>query len=122
MARLRRILGDLLLVLLLALSLWLALRGSLAQLDGERAWPAMSAPAERQRDARGYLTITAENRLDERMVVSPGHEARGILVIPGGQSGHPLSPFFRGDHAAWLAGEPPPFLPGETTHRLVLRP
>lgn len=58
----------------------------------------------------------------ERMVVSPGHEERGILVIPGGQSGHPLSPFFRGDHAAWLAGEPLPFLPGETTHRLVLRP
>lgn len=58
----------------------------------------------------------------ERMVVSPGHEERGILVIPGGQSGHPMSPFYRGDHAAWLAGEPLPFLPGETAHRLVLRP
>lgn len=58
----------------------------------------------------------------ERMVVSPGHEESGILVIPGGQSGHPMSPFYRGDHAAWLAGEPLPFLPGETTHRLVLRP
>ncbi|MBW8848196.1 MAG: penicillin acylase family protein, partial [Burkholderiales bacterium] len=58
----------------------------------------------------------------ERMVVSPGHEERGILVIPGGQSGHPMSPFYRGDHAAWLAAEPLPFLPGETTHRLVLRP
>lgn len=58
----------------------------------------------------------------ERMVVSPGHEESGILVIPGGQSGHPLSPFYRGDHAAWLAGEPLPFLPGEATHRLVLRP
>ncbi|MBA4215730.1 MAG: penicillin acylase family protein [Roseateles sp.] len=58
----------------------------------------------------------------ERMVVSPGHEERGILVIPGGQSGHPLSPFFRGDHAAWLAGEPLPFLPGAPEHRLVLRP
>jgi penicillin amidase len=31
----------------------------------------------------------------ERMVVSPGHEERGILVIPGGQSGHPMSPFYR---------------------------
>lgn len=58
----------------------------------------------------------------ERMVVSPGHEDRGILVIPGGQSGHVLSPFYRGDHAAWLAGEPLPFLPGDTRHRLVLRP
>ena len=58
----------------------------------------------------------------ERMVVSPGHEERGILVIPGGQSGHPLSPFYRSDHAAWLAGEPLPFLPAQTAHRLVLRP
>lgn len=58
----------------------------------------------------------------ERMVVAPGHEERGILVIPGGQSGHPMSPFYRGDHAAWLAGEPLPFLPGEPAHRLVLRP
>lgn len=58
----------------------------------------------------------------ERMVVSPGHEEQGVLVIPGGQSGHLLSPFYRADHAAWLAGEPLPFLPGEAVHRLVLRP
>ncbi|MCE4556630.1 penicillin acylase family protein [Roseateles cellulosilyticus] len=58
----------------------------------------------------------------ERMVVSPGHEELGILVIPGGQSGHPMSPFYRSDHAAWLAGEPLPFLPGPAQHRLVLRP
>jgi len=58
----------------------------------------------------------------ERMVVSPGHEESGLLVIPGGQSGHPLSPFYRSDHATWLAGEALPFLPGEPRHRLVLRP
>ncbi|MFG6413649.1 penicillin acylase family protein [Roseateles sp. DC23W] len=58
----------------------------------------------------------------ERMVVSPGHEELGLLVIPGGQSGHPLSPHYRADHATWLAGEALPFLPGETRHRLVLRP
>ncbi|RZL37132.1 MAG: hypothetical protein EOP35_09465 [Rubrivivax sp.] len=58
----------------------------------------------------------------ERMVVSPGHEETGLLVIPGGQSGHPLSPFYRSDHAVWLAGEALPFLPGEARHRLVLRP
>ncbi|KQY81641.1 penicillin acylase family protein [Pelomonas sp. Root1444] len=58
----------------------------------------------------------------QRMVVAPGHEERGILVIPGGQSGHPMSPFYRSDHAAWLAGEALPFLPAETRHRLVLRP
>jgi penicillin amidase len=65
MTWLKRILAGLLtLVLLLALGLWLVLRGSLAQLDGERALPALGAPAEAQRDARGYLTVTAENRAD----------------------------------------------------------
>ncbi|MFG6456101.1 penicillin acylase family protein [Roseateles sp. BYS96W] len=58
----------------------------------------------------------------ERMVVSPGHEEKGLLVIPGGQSGHPLSPFYRSDHAAWLAGQALPFLPGEVSYRLVLKP
>jgi len=58
----------------------------------------------------------------ERMVVSPGHEESGLLVIPGGQSGHPMSPFYRSDHATWLAGEALPFLPGTAEHRLVLRP
>jgi len=58
----------------------------------------------------------------ERMVVSPGHEEKGLLVIPGGQSGHPMSPFYRADHTTWLAGEALPFLPGEPAHRLVLRP
>ena len=65
MTWLKRILvGLLLLVALLALAIWLALRASLAQLDGERTVAAFSAPAEAQRDARGYLTVTAENRLD----------------------------------------------------------
>ncbi|MBW8846061.1 MAG: penicillin acylase family protein, partial [Burkholderiales bacterium] len=65
MTWLKRILGGLLLlILLLALALWLTLRGSLAQLDGERAVPEFSAPAEALRDARGYLTVTAENRTD----------------------------------------------------------
>jgi len=58
----------------------------------------------------------------QRFVVSPGHEAEGILTLPGGQSGHPLSPFYRADHGPWLRGEALPFLPGETRHRLLLRP
>ncbi len=58
----------------------------------------------------------------ERMVVSPGHEADGIIHMPGGQSGHPLSPFWGAGHAAWVRGEPTPFLPGPAEHRLALRP
>jgi penicillin amidase len=58
----------------------------------------------------------------ERMVVSPGHEAEGILHLPGGQSGHPLSPYYRAGHDAWVKGEPTPFLPGPTQHTLTLKP
>jgi penicillin G amidase len=56
----------------------------------------------------------------ERMVVAPGQEARGILTVPAGQSGHPLSPFYRADHQAWLEGQALPFLPGQTRYRLIL--
>ncbi len=57
-----------------------------------------------------------------RFVVSPGREAEGICHVPGGQSGHPLSPFYRAGHEAWAKGEPTPFLPGEKKHTLVLEP
>ena len=58
----------------------------------------------------------------ERMVVSPGREADGIMHMPTGQSGHPLSPFYANSHAAWVAGEPTPFLPGPVAHTLTLTP
>lgn len=55
----------------------------------------------------------------ERMVVSPGHEADGILEIPTGQSGHPLSPHYGDSHEAWVEGRPTPFLPGKAIHTLT---
>src|SRR5688572_20433 len=58
----------------------------------------------------------------ERMVVSPGREADGIMHMPTGQSGHPLSPFYANSHAAWTKGEPTPFLPGATLYTLTLTP
>lgn len=58
----------------------------------------------------------------ERLVVSPGREEQGIFHMPGGQSGHPLSPFYRAGHAAWARGEASPFLPGPAVHTLTLVP
>jgi len=58
----------------------------------------------------------------ERMVVSPGHEADGIMHMPTGQSGHPLSPFYSNSHDAWVNGDPAPFLPGPAEHSLTLVP
>lgn len=58
----------------------------------------------------------------QRMVVSPGREKDGIFHMPGGQSGHPLSPHFADSHEAWVRGEPTPFLPGEPVHTMTLVP
>jgi penicillin amidase len=58
----------------------------------------------------------------QRMAVSPGFEDRGYFHMPGGQSGHPRSPFFHAGHSDWVAGRPTPFLPGKTVHALALRP
>ena len=62
------------------------------------------------------------NAASERMIVSPGREAEGIMHMPTGQSGHPLSPFYANSHEAWMKGEPTPFLPGKTEHTLTLTP
>ncbi|WP_172675024.1 penicillin acylase family protein, partial [Stenotrophomonas pictorum] len=58
----------------------------------------------------------------QRMVVSPGHEGEGIVHMPGGQSGHPLSPFWGAGHDDWVEGRSSPFLPGRTAHSLRLSP
>jgi penicillin amidase len=58
----------------------------------------------------------------ERMIVSPGRENDGIMEMPTGQSGHPLSPFYANSHPAWVRGEPTPFLPMQALHILRLIP
>ena len=58
----------------------------------------------------------------ERMTVSPGHEERGLYNMPGGQSGHPLSPWFLYGHADWVQGRPQPLLPGPARHTLTFVP
>jgi penicillin amidase len=42
--------------------------------------------------------------------------------MPAGQSGHPLSPFYRAGHRAWAEGRPAPLLPGPAEHELRLVP
>jgi penicillin amidase len=58
----------------------------------------------------------------ERMVVSPGAEERGFFHMPCGQSGHPLSPYYRAGHDDWVHGRPSPLLPGRTIAILLLKP
>ena len=58
----------------------------------------------------------------QRMAVSPGREHEGILHMPTGQSGHPLSPHYSDQHSAWVDGTPLPFMPGAAVARLTLDP
>ncbi|NNF50950.1 MAG: penicillin acylase family protein [Gammaproteobacteria bacterium] len=58
----------------------------------------------------------------QRLGVSPGREEEGYLHMPGGQSGHPLSPYYGSQHNSWAKGEPLSFLPGPPRYQLRLVP
>ncbi len=58
----------------------------------------------------------------QRFVVAPGDEEQGYFSMPGGQSGHPLSPYYGSGHADWVAGKATAFLPGPPEHILSLLP
>ncbi len=58
----------------------------------------------------------------ERFVVAPGNEEQGYFSMPGGQSGHPLSPYYGSGHQDWVSGKPSPFLPGIAQQTLWLAP
>lgn len=71
------------------------------------------------------LTPRAQARsfgASQRLVVAPGQEERGLFAMPGGPSGHPLSPFYLSDHADWAQGRFGPLLPGPARYRLSLQP
>ncbi len=55
----------------------------------------------------------------ERLVVSPGREEQAWLSMPGGQSGHPMSPFYGAGHQDWVDGRPTPLLAGPVIHRIT---
>jgi len=77
------------------------------ELPGDRDMPRVQSP-----------TFGAS----ERFAVAPGDEEHGYFMLAGGQSGHPLSPYYGAGHADWAAGKPTPFLPGPAQHTLRLVP
>lgn len=84
---------------------WLAVPPD--QLPGDANMPRVAAPTFGQ---------------SERLTVSPGREEEGIFNMPGGQSGHPLSPFFLAGHEDWVKAKPRPLLPGTAKYTLTLKP
>lgn len=80
-------------------------------------------PARPQHGDMNVPRVTGPNfGASERFAVAPGREEEGFLHLPGGPSGHPLSPFYVGSFEYWVNGQPLPFLPGATQHELRLRP
>ena len=73
-------------------------------------------------DGNMPLVANPGHGASQRLVVAPGHEADAIFHMPGGQSGNPLSTFYRAGHDAWVKGEPTPLLPGPVQHTLTLVP
>ncbi|WP_306522351.1 penicillin acylase family protein [Rheinheimera sp.] len=85
--------------------------------------PLLDMPAKAMAGDRHMPRVQRpEHGQSERMVVAPGQEQHGILTIPGGQSGHPLSEFYRADHAFWAGEKELGFLPGAEKYLLELQP
>lgn len=57
-----------------------------------------------------------------RFAGRPGEPETALFQMPGGQSGHFLSPFFQAGHDAWVRGEPAPLQAGPSIHSLRFRP
>ncbi len=58
----------------------------------------------------------------ERMVISPGKSEEGILHMPTGQSGHPLSRHYDDQQHYWDRGLPLPFNPGPSKNTMYFIP
>ena len=56
----------------------------------------------------------------QRLIVRPGNEEMGILTVPGGQSGHPLSEYFEAGFMQYAEGKNTPLLPGEAKHIITI--
>jgi penicillin amidase len=83
----------------------------------------LAAPADELPGDSNMPRVASPNfGQSERMTVSPGHEEQGLYNMPGGQSGHPLSPFFLAGHEDWVHAKPRPLLPGAAKYTLVFTP
>ena len=79
----------------------------------------LSAPADMLPGDANMPRVAGKNfGQSQRMTVTPGKEEQGVFNMPGGQSGHPLSPYFLDGHADWVAGNTAPLLPGAARHTL----
>ena len=69
-----------------------------------------------------YMPAVQRNTFgaSQRLIAQPGNLQQAILTIPGGQSGHPLSKFFRRGFDEYANGDNTPLLPQASEHVLRL--
>lgn len=58
----------------------------------------------------------------QRFIVQPGREEQAIMTIPGGQSGHPLSDFYRSGFNDYVNHRKTPLLPSHPIHEIRFSP
>ena len=58
----------------------------------------------------------------QRFIAQPGHLEQAILSVPGGQSGHPLSEFYRAGFSDYIEGKQTALLPQTLMHQIVISP
>lgn len=58
----------------------------------------------------------------QRFIVQPGREEQAIMTIPGGQSGHPLSDFYRSGFNDYVNHRKTPLLPSQPIHEIRFSP
>lgn len=87
-------------------------------LAGRLSMPATALPG----DAHVPRVQGPSFGASQRMVVAPGREEEGLMHMPGGQTGHPLAPWYGAGHDHWERGEASPLVPGATRWHIALVP
>ena len=64
-------------------------------------------------DAYCVKVLNESHGASERMVISPNHSEDGFFEMPGGQSGHPISPNYGDEQSNWASEHKAPFKPGD---------
>lgn len=92
-----------------------------AALGPFRGWidmPVMELPGDRDMPR----VQTPNFGASMRMIVTPDAKATGLFELPGGESGHPLSPWYGDEFVNWARGVPEPLAPGSAVARLRFVP
>lgn len=88
-------------------------------LAGPLSMPAVGLAGD---DYMPNVLRSAGSNVSERLFVAPGQEHTAVLHMPGGQSGHPLSPFWDAGHEDWLQHRPTPLQAGPAAWTLRFTP